>query len=122
LSPAASSRHHDRVNGSRPTASIIAGREAMTPKLEWRIVFLSRVRGSISTRFRYNPDVKSLPAILPTTIAILLLLIPAMLSTLSVVREKELGSSSTSMSLPPRDSCSASSFRMSCWGHSIFCC
>jgi ribosome-dependent ATPase len=47
---------------------------------------------NIETRFRYNPDVKSLPAILPTTIAILLLLIPAMLSTLSVVREKELGS------------------------------
>jgi len=47
---------------------------------------------TIETRFRYNPDVKSLPAIVPTVIPILLMLIPAMLSALSVVREKELGS------------------------------
>jgi len=46
----------------------------------------------IETRFRYNPDVKSLPALVPSVIPILLLLIPAMLSALSVVREKELGS------------------------------
>ncbi len=47
---------------------------------------------SIETRFRYNPDVKSLPAMVPAVIPILLMLIPAMLSALSVVREKELGS------------------------------
>jgi ribosome-dependent ATPase len=47
---------------------------------------------SIETRFRYNPDVKSLPAIVPAVIPILLLMIPAMLTALSVVREKELGS------------------------------
>jgi ribosome-dependent ATPase len=47
---------------------------------------------SIETRFRYNPDVKSLPAIVPAVIPMLLMLIPAMLSSLSVVREKELGS------------------------------
>ncbi|OAI00802.1 multidrug ABC transporter ATP-binding protein [Methylomonas methanica] len=47
---------------------------------------------TIETRFRYNPDVKSLPAIVPAVIPILLMLIPAMLSALSVVREKELGS------------------------------
>lgn len=47
---------------------------------------------SIETRYRYNPDVKSLPAMMPATIPILLLMIPAMLSALSVVREKELGS------------------------------
>ncbi len=47
---------------------------------------------SIETRFRYNPDVKSLPAIVPAVIPMLLMLIPAMLSALSVVREKELGS------------------------------
>ena len=46
----------------------------------------------IETRFRYNPDVKSLPAIVPAVIPMLLMLIPAMLSALSVVREKELGS------------------------------
>lgn len=47
---------------------------------------------TIETRYRYNPDIESLKAIVPAVIPILLLLIPAMLSALSVVREKELGS------------------------------
>lgn len=46
----------------------------------------------IETRYRYNPDVKSLVAMVPAVIPLLLMLIPAMLSALSVVREKELGS------------------------------
>ena len=52
------------------------------------------VRGpvDIETRFRYNPDVKSLPAMVPAVIPLLLMLIPAILTALSVVREKELGS------------------------------
>src|SRR5690606_11207329 len=44
---------------------------------------------TIETRFRYNPDIASLPAMVPTVIPLLLFLIPAILSTLSVVREKE---------------------------------
>lgn len=47
---------------------------------------------NIETRYRYNPDVKSLPAIVPAVIPLLLMMIPSMLSALSVVREKELGS------------------------------
>ena len=47
---------------------------------------------AIETRFRYNPDVRSLPAMVPAIIPMLLLMIPAMLAALSVVREKELGS------------------------------
>jgi len=47
---------------------------------------------AIETRFRYNPDVRSLPAMVPAVIPMLLLMIPAMLAALSVVREKELGS------------------------------
>ncbi len=47
---------------------------------------------TIELRYRYNPDVKSLVAMVPAVIPLLLLLIPAMLSTLSVVREKDLGS------------------------------
>ncbi|HHD1817544.1 TPA: ribosome-associated ATPase/putative transporter RbbA, partial [Klebsiella pneumoniae] len=35
---------------------------------------------SIETRYRYNPDVKSLPAIVPAVIPLLLMMIPAMLS------------------------------------------
>ncbi len=49
-------------------------------------------QATIETRFRYNPDVKSLPAMVPAVIPMLLLMIPAMLAALSVVREKELGS------------------------------
>ncbi|RLA02889.1 MAG: ABC transporter ATP-binding protein/permease, partial [Gammaproteobacteria bacterium] len=47
---------------------------------------------TIETRYRYNPDVKSMPAMVPATIPMLLLMIPAMLTALSVVREKEMGS------------------------------
>ena len=46
----------------------------------------------VELRYRYNPNVKSLMAIVPAVIPLLLLLIPAMLATLSVVREKDLGS------------------------------
>ncbi|MFD1260463.1 ribosome-associated ATPase/putative transporter RbbA [Entomomonas asaccharolytica] len=46
----------------------------------------------IEIRYRYNPDVKSLPAMVPAVIPILLLMLPAMVAALSVVREKELGS------------------------------
>lgn len=46
----------------------------------------------IETRYRYNPDVKSLPAMVPAVIPMLLLMLPAMLTALAVVREKELGS------------------------------
>ncbi|EDI8339399.1 ABC transporter ATP-binding protein/permease [Salmonella enterica] len=47
---------------------------------------------NIETRYRYNPDVKSMPAIVPAVIPLLLMMIPSMLSALSVVREKELES------------------------------
>lgn len=46
----------------------------------------------VETRFRYNPDVKSLPAMVPAVIPLMLLMFPAMLTSLSVVREKEMGS------------------------------
>ncbi|MDY0275505.1 MAG: ribosome-associated ATPase/putative transporter RbbA [Desulfomicrobium sp.] len=46
----------------------------------------------IETRFRYNPDVQSLPAMVPAVIPMLLLMLPAMLTALAVVREKETGS------------------------------
>ena len=47
---------------------------------------------SVEVRYRYNPDVKSLYAMVPAVIPILLMFIPAMLTALGVVREKELGS------------------------------
>ncbi|WP_154925522.1 ribosome-associated ATPase/putative transporter RbbA [Klebsiella michiganensis] len=62
----------------------MAGRQA-SPNRDTSLI-------SIETRYRYNPDVKSLPAIVPAVIPLLLMMIPAMLGALSVVREKELGS------------------------------
>ena len=46
----------------------------------------------IEVRYRYNPDLASLNAMVPAVIPILLIFIPAMLTALGVVREKELGS------------------------------
>ncbi len=68
--------------------------------MEWLLDMAARRLGergiagsaTLETRFRYNPDVRSLPAMVPAVIPLLLLAIPAMLAALSVVREKELGS------------------------------
>ena len=46
----------------------------------------------VETRFVYNPTFESLYAIVPSVPAILLILIPAILMAVSIVREKELGS------------------------------
>ena len=46
----------------------------------------------IETQFGYNQDFKSVYAMVPSTLALLLVLIPAILMALSIVREKELGS------------------------------
>ncbi|HEX4884499.1 MAG TPA: ribosome-associated ATPase/putative transporter RbbA [Casimicrobiaceae bacterium] len=45
----------------------------------------------VETRFKYNPEVKSLPAMVPASIPLMLMMIPAILAAVSVVREKELG-------------------------------
>ncbi|MBP2697411.1 ribosome-associated ATPase/putative transporter RbbA [Pseudomonas aeruginosa] len=54
----------------------------------------SRVGGpaTIESRYRYNPDIESLKAMVPAVMPLLLLMLPAMLTALAVVREKELGS------------------------------
>ena len=46
----------------------------------------------IVSRFMYNPSFESIYAIVPSVPALLLILIPAILMTVSIVREKELGS------------------------------
>ena len=46
----------------------------------------------IETRFRYNQSFDSVYAMVPGTMALLLVLIPAILMALAIVREKELGS------------------------------
>ena len=47
---------------------------------------------NIEKRFRYNPNVESIQAMVPGVIPLLLLLIPAILAVLSIARERELGS------------------------------
>lgn len=44
------------------------------------------------TRYMYNPELKSIDVVSPGILTIILLLIPAMLTALGVVREKEIGS------------------------------
>jgi ribosome-dependent ATPase len=46
----------------------------------------------LEPRYRYNQDFRSVYAMVPSTIALLLLFIPAVLMALGIVREKELGS------------------------------
>jgi ribosome-dependent ATPase len=47
---------------------------------------------NLETRFLYNPNVSSVTAMVPAVIPLLLIFIPAILTALGVVREKELGS------------------------------
>jgi ribosome-dependent ATPase len=49
-------------------------------------------RAQIQSRYLYNPTFESIYAIVPSVPALLLILIPAILMTVSIVREKELGS------------------------------
>jgi len=51
-----------------------------------------RSAGNLQIRYRYNQDFKSINAMVPAVIPLLLIMIPAMLTALGVVREKELGS------------------------------
>lgn len=52
----------------------------------------SPLPAKVEIRYRYNPNVMSLPAMVPAVIPLLLLMIPAVLAALAVVREKEMGS------------------------------
>lgn len=54
----------------------------------------------VENRFRYNQDMKSIYAIVPGVIALLLAIIPSILSAVGVVREKELGSITNLYSTP----------------------
>ena len=49
-------------------------------------------RVQVAARFRYNPEFRSVYAIVPGVVMLLLVLIPAMMTAVGVVREKEIGS------------------------------
>ncbi|MBP1686375.1 MAG: export transporter ATP-binding protein / export transporter permease protein [Deltaproteobacteria bacterium] len=88
------------IDGAMPTRAETARGYVQGMHAQWLAEKAARAFGAagtgglatIETRFRYNPDVKSLVAMVPAVIPLLLMLIPAMLTALSVVREKELGS------------------------------
>jgi ribosome-dependent ATPase len=52
----------------------------------------SKYSANFQNRFIYNPTFESIYSIVPSVPALLLILIPAVLMTVSIVREKELGS------------------------------
>jgi len=52
----------------------------------------SKYTANMQSRFMYNPTFESIYSIVPSVPALLLILIPAILMTVSIVREKELGS------------------------------
>ncbi|MFG1464103.1 ribosome-associated ATPase/putative transporter RbbA [Xanthobacter sp. DSM 24535] len=54
----------------------------------------------IDTRFRYNQAFKSVNAIVPSVIVLMLVLIPAVMTALGIVKEKETGSISNFQSTP----------------------
>lgn len=55
---------------------------------------------NVETRFRYNQSFESVNAIIPSVIMLMLILIPAIMSAVSVVREKETGSIANFRSTP----------------------
>ena len=69
--------HHDYLAGLALRASGTA------PQASWV---------NLEMRYRYNQDFRSLDAMVPAVISLLLLFVPSILTALAVVREKELGS------------------------------
>ncbi|BAL95181.1 ribosome-associated ATPase/putative transporter RbbA [Rubrivivax gelatinosus] len=87
------------IDGAMPTRAETVRGYVQAMHLQWlatqareRLGATLAAPSSIELRYRYNPDVRSLPAMVPAVIPLLLLMIPSMLAALSVVREKELGS------------------------------
>jgi ribosome-dependent ATPase len=86
------------IDGAMPSRAETIRGYVQGMHAQWLSTMARQTTGSssspatVETRFRYNPDVRSLPAMVPAVIPMLLMMIPAILSALSVVREKELGS------------------------------
>jgi len=88
------------VDGAMPVRAEIIQGYVQFMHLQWLTDEVSKLFGKrtlagqtqIEIRYRYNPGFESLIAMVPAVIPLLLLVIPANLAALSVVREKELGS------------------------------
>jgi ribosome-dependent ATPase len=88
------------IDGAMPTRAETVRGYVQGMHADWLMLKARQLLGRGATvgdfglelRYRYNPTVQSLVAMAPAVIPLLLLMIPAMLAVLSVVREKELGS------------------------------
>ncbi|MBR7651281.1 ribosome-associated ATPase/putative transporter RbbA [Brucella oryzae] len=88
------------IDGAMPTRAETIKGYVQGMHVNWLTQKARELYGSVANvgsfnleiRYRYNPDVQSLVAMVPAVIPLLLLMIPSMLAVLSVVREKELGS------------------------------
>lgn len=86
------------IDGGEPSTAETVGGYAQGAHSLWQQRYRERQQPdnatevSVQNRYLYNPDVLSLPAMVPAVIPLLLMMIPAVLAALSVVREKELGS------------------------------
>ena len=88
------------VDGANPTRAETVRVYAEGVHLDWLTKKARELYGREATvglvdvvpRYRYNQDVASVPSMVPAVVPLLLLMIPAMLTALAVVREKELGS------------------------------
>ncbi|MCJ2164990.1 ribosome-associated ATPase/putative transporter RbbA [Pseudodesulfovibrio sp. S3] len=85
------------IDGAMPSRAEIARGYVQGVHSEYvsKLAALSGKSGGLydmQTRYRYNPEMKSIIAMVPKVIPLLLVFIPAMLTALGVVREKEMGS------------------------------
>ncbi len=82
------------IDGSMPAEAETVRNYAQGVNNQWLATqgLQAASAASIEPLFLYNPGLKDLPAMVPGVIPLILLMIPAMLSALSVVREKEMGS------------------------------
>ena len=80
-------------SGPRPSAAICRPAPALSrrPRAS-KTAPPAAAPDDIEMRFRYNQDFDSIYAMVPGTMALLLVLFPAILMALAIVREKELGS------------------------------
>jgi ABC-2 type transport system permease protein len=81
------------VDGSNANSAIVASNYAKFIIADYRMSFIHEGAGlvSVSPRIYYNPNLVSTVFIVPGLIAVLLMMICAMLTSITIVREKETG-------------------------------
>ncbi|AWN36338.1 ribosome-associated ATPase/putative transporter RbbA [Methylobacterium radiodurans] len=89
-----------RAETSRGYVTRLASRYGQELVVERRGVAASGQTVSVETRFLYNQAFRSVNAMVPSVMMLLLILIPAIMSAIAVVREKETGSIANFRSTP----------------------